>query len=111
VIDIGCPSDAAPFGLVCGRHFEFDISLPAGARQLPADVDAARKSSDDPVEQLTRVLLARYGGPVGAVATAVRPLNPPDERRLPRSPAGRRSVIRQLAIASRDLGKRGRVSR
>jgi hypothetical protein len=48
----------------------------AGERHIPADVDAARNSSDDPHEQLARVLLARHGGPVDAVATAVRPLAP-----------------------------------
>jgi hypothetical protein len=76
-IDISCRAETTPFGLVCGRQFEFDVILPAGERHRPADVDAARDSTDDRSERVTRILLARYGGPVGAVATAVRPLAGP----------------------------------
>jgi hypothetical protein len=76
-IDISCRAVTTPFGLVCGERFEFDVIVPAGERHEPADVDAARQSTDDPSEQVTRVLLARYGGPIGALATAVRPLDRP----------------------------------
>jgi hypothetical protein len=76
-IDISCPAETTPFGLVCGERFEFDVIGPSGGRNEPADVDAARQSTDDPSEQVIRVLLARYGGPVGALATAVRPLDRP----------------------------------
>jgi hypothetical protein len=75
-IDISCDSLTMPFGMVVGGQFEFDIVIAAGERHIPADVDAARNSTDDPHEQVARVLLARHGGPVGAVATAVRPLAP-----------------------------------
>ena len=76
-IDISCRAGTTPFGLVCGNRFEFDVTVPAGERHKPADVDAAGQSTDDPSEQVARILLARYGGPVGAVATAVRPLDRP----------------------------------
>jgi hypothetical protein len=73
-IDIGCPSDAAPFGIASGDRFEFDIAVAAGERRIPADVEAARASTDDPAERVKRILRARYGGPLGGHATAVRPL-------------------------------------
>lgn len=74
MIDISCANETTPFGLVCGDRFEFDVTVRPGERHVPADVEAARNSTDDPVEQTARVLYARYGGPAGAVATAVRPL-------------------------------------
>jgi hypothetical protein len=74
-IDIACPGEATAFGPVLGGRYEFDVVVEAGERIQPADPCEAAASTDEPVEQLTRVLLARHGGPVGAVATAVRPLD------------------------------------
>jgi hypothetical protein len=68
---------ATPFGLVCGERFEFDVIVPSGRRHEPADVHAARQATDDPSGQVVRILLARYRGPVGALATAVRRLDRP----------------------------------
>ena len=74
-IDIGCAGETTAFGIAITQHFEFDITIATGEREVPADVDAARAAGGDPVKRLTRVLLARYGGRVGATATAVRPLD------------------------------------
>jgi hypothetical protein len=47
--------------------------MPVGERPVPPDPDAVEEV-DDRVETISRRLMARYGGPATAVASAVRPL-------------------------------------
>jgi hypothetical protein len=79
-IDIHCPGSVTLLGPVLGCAYEFDVVIPPGAR-LPASASSVVPDiPDDPDEALavlTAVFQSRYGGPVGAIATAVRPLDPP----------------------------------
>jgi hypothetical protein len=74
VIAISCPAAVTALGPGRGRSFEFDVLVPAGARQRPADPDALVKTGEA-VRDLSNYYQARYGGPAGAVATAIRPLD------------------------------------
>ena len=73
VMAINCPSAITALGPVITREFEFDLVVPPGTRRLPPDPDALEPHAD-PVKDISRRLMARYGGPATAVATAVRPL-------------------------------------
>jgi hypothetical protein len=72
VMAINCPDAVTALGPVMRREFEFDVVVPAGEREAPTDLNALEL--DDPVEDLSQRLMARYGGPATAVATAIRPL-------------------------------------
>jgi hypothetical protein len=50
MIDISCANETTPFGLACGGHYEFDVTVRAGERHVSSS-------------QTARVLFARYGAP------------------------------------------------
>jgi hypothetical protein len=72
-ISINCPVAVTMLGPGMRQEYEFDIVVPAGERQRPPDLDAIQPA-DDPVQDISQRLMARYGGPATAVARAVRPL-------------------------------------
>lgn len=71
-LDIACSAAVTLQGPRMHDWFEFDIVVARGNRVLPADVDAAGAGIDDPVTHLSATLMARYGGPAGATAVAIR---------------------------------------
>jgi hypothetical protein len=73
-LNVNCPPETTLVGPRNGEWNEFDIVVPPGARQVPVDPDTAAEGIDDDVERVTAVLMARYGGPAGATAEAVRPM-------------------------------------
>jgi hypothetical protein len=73
VMAINCPSAITALGPGMRRKFEFDVVVPPGTRRLPPDPDALEALAD-PVADISQRLMARYGGPATAVATAIRPL-------------------------------------
>jgi len=77
LLDIAYEPSADLFSLAYGDRAEFDVQVPAGPRPRPRPpaAEAAGPADEDPAQKLARHLLARYGGQVGAVATAVRPLD------------------------------------
>jgi hypothetical protein len=72
-MSINCPRSVTMLGPGMRREFEFDVVVPAGERHTPPDLNAI-EPADDPVEDISQRLMARYGGPATAVATAIRPL-------------------------------------
>ena len=76
VMTIGCPLAITTLGPGMRQEYEFDVIVPAGERQTPPDPDALAPLAD-PVKDISQRLMARYGGPPTAVATAVRPLGAP----------------------------------
>jgi hypothetical protein len=72
VMAINCPTAVTALGPGMRREFEFDVIVPAGERHVPRDPGALEKLAD-PVRDLSQRLMARYGDPATAVATAVRP--------------------------------------
>jgi hypothetical protein len=76
-LDVACPPAASLVGPRLGDWFEFDVTISPGERVVPADPDAAAVAEDDPAERVAAVLFARYGGPAGATAVAIRRLRPP----------------------------------
>ena len=60
-----------------GDWFECYIIIEPGERTAPADPEAAGAGVEYAVEHVTAVLLARYGGPTGATAEAIRRIPPP----------------------------------
>ena len=84
-LDISCPRETTLLGPRLGDWFEFDVVVAAGERQVPPDPEAAAAGIEDPVERTAALLSARYGGPVGATATAVRRM-PPAARRVAGGP-------------------------
>ncbi len=77
-ITIRCPVETTLLGPRMRDWFEFDIDVAPGARVQPADPAAASAGIDDPTEALAATLMARYGGPPGAIARAVRRAAPPE---------------------------------
>jgi hypothetical protein len=74
VMTIGCPTAVTTLGPAMRQRYEFDVVVQAGERREPPDPDAVEATADA-VKTLSRRLMARYGGPATAVATAVRPLD------------------------------------
>lgn len=72
-IAIDCPAAVTALGPVCGLDFEFDVVLPPGPRQAAIDL-ATLPPLEDPVRHISQQLMARYGGPAAAIATAIRPI-------------------------------------
>jgi hypothetical protein len=72
-ISINCPRAVTMLGPGMRQEYEFDVVVPPGERQRPPDLDAI-EPADDPVEDISQRLMARYGGPATAVARAIRPL-------------------------------------
>jgi len=72
-ISINCPRAVTMLGPGIRQEFEFDVVVPPGERQRPPDLDAI-EPADDPVEDISQRIMARYGGPATAVARAIRPL-------------------------------------
>lgn len=72
-ISISCPVAVTMLGPGMRQEYEFDIVVSPGERHTPPDLDAIQPA-DDPVDDISQRLMARYGGPVTAVATAIRPL-------------------------------------
>jgi hypothetical protein len=72
-ISINCPVAVTMLKPGMRQHYEFDVVVPPGERQRPPDLDAI-EPADDPVEDISQRLMARYGGPPTAVARAIRPL-------------------------------------
>jgi hypothetical protein len=75
-IDIHCPAAVTLLGPSCPGEFEFDVHIDPGERVIPQDPDAVAAGVADPEERVTKILIARYGGPPGAIATAVRRIEP-----------------------------------
>ena len=75
-LNVDCPAGATPAGPRNGEWNEFDIVVAPGVRQIPADPGTAGVGIEDAQERLAAVLIARYGGPAGATAEAVRPIGP-----------------------------------
>jgi hypothetical protein len=73
VMAIACPVAVTALGPAMRNEYEFDVIVPVGERHVPPDLDAL-EPREDPVEDISQRLMARYGGPATAVATAVRPL-------------------------------------
>jgi hypothetical protein len=73
VMAVNCPTAVTALGPVMRREFEFDVIVPAGERHVPRDPESIEALAD-PVEDISQRLMARYGDPATAVATAVRPL-------------------------------------
>jgi hypothetical protein len=73
-LNVSCPPETTLVGPRNGEWNEFDIVVAAGVRHVPVDPDAAAAGIADDVERVTAVLMARYGGPAGATAEAVRPM-------------------------------------
>jgi hypothetical protein len=80
-LDVFCPEGTTLLGPRSGDWFEFDVVVDAGARILPPDPDAAAARAEaagaDDLERVAEILLARYGGPAGATAEAIRRAAPP----------------------------------
>jgi hypothetical protein len=72
-IDVLCPAPVTALGPVVGESFEFDVVIPPGARRAGSSAKVDPTDPDDAVAVLAATLRSRYGGPVGATATAVRP--------------------------------------
>ena len=75
-IDIHCPAAVTLLGPTCPGEFEFDVHIDSGERVIPKDPDAVAAGVADPEERVTKILIARHGGPPGAIATAVRRIEP-----------------------------------
>jgi hypothetical protein len=73
-LNVSCPAETTLVGPRNGEWNEFDIVVPPGVRHVPVDPDTAAEGIEDDVERVTAVLMARYGGPAGATAEAVRPM-------------------------------------
>ena len=78
-LNVACPGETTLLGPGVGGWFEFDIVVAPGVRQVPVDPDAAAAGIEDDVERITAVLMARYGGPAGATAEAIRRMQAPPE--------------------------------
>jgi hypothetical protein len=78
-LNVACPGETTLLGPGVGGWFEFDIVVAPGVRQVPVDPDAAAAGIEDDVERITAVLMARYGGPAGATAEAIRRMPAPPE--------------------------------
>jgi hypothetical protein len=76
-LNVACPTEASLLGPRMHDWYEFDIVVAPGTRQAPVDPDAAAAGIEDPVERVTAMLMARYGGPAGATAEAVRRMPAP----------------------------------
>jgi hypothetical protein len=76
VMTIGCPLAITTLGPGMRQEYEFDVIVSAGERRTPPDPGALEPLAD-PVKDISQRLMARYGGPPTAVATAVRPLGAP----------------------------------
>lgn len=76
-IDIACPPATALLGPRLGDWFEFDVVVQPGKRTIPPNPETAAAGIDDCTDRIAVKLLARYGGPVGATAEAVRRVPPP----------------------------------
>jgi hypothetical protein len=74
VLAINCSAAVTALGPACGEEFEFDVIVPSGERREPTGL-SGMLPTDDPVREVSQRLMARYGGPAGAIATAVRPMN------------------------------------
>ena len=79
-LDVSCPEGTMLLGPRMFDWFEFDVVMDAGARVVPLDPEAATAEAAaaglDDAERVAAVLLARYGGPGGATAEAVRRAGP-----------------------------------
>lgn len=73
-IAVDCPAAVTALGPGCGLDFEFDVVVPSGPRHAAVDL-ATLPPVEDPVRHLSQQLMARYGGPAAAVATAIRPMD------------------------------------
>jgi hypothetical protein len=74
-LNVYCPPGTTLVGPRNGEWNEFDIVVAPGLRHIPADPHTAGSGIEDDVERVTAVLMARYGGPAGATAEAVRPMS------------------------------------
>jgi hypothetical protein len=72
-ITVLCPAAVTTFGPIVGESFEFDVVVPPGPRRRSSEAKVESADPRDAVEALTASPLSRYGGPIGATATAVRP--------------------------------------
>lgn len=52
--------------------FEFDVTLPVGARVPPVDPDTVANDESDPDRQFELKFVARYAAPANVIASAVR---------------------------------------
>lgn len=77
MIDVYCPPETTLLGPALERWYEFDVTVDAGERHLPADPNTADAHLSNPVDQLAAVLMARHGGPIEATAQAVRRIPTP----------------------------------
>jgi hypothetical protein len=73
-LSVLCPPETTMLGPCWGMWYEFDVALEAGPRRRPADPDAASAGIEDLAEQFAAVLKAKYFGPAGATAVAIRPI-------------------------------------
>jgi hypothetical protein len=76
-LNVYCPAETTLLGPRNGEWNEFDIVVAPGVRQIPVDPGVAARGIEDDVERVAAALIARYGGPAGATAQAVRPLRAP----------------------------------
>jgi hypothetical protein len=72
-ITVLCPAAVTALGPVVGESFEFDVVVAPGARRRSSEAEVDPGDQGDPVAVLAANLKSRYGGPIGATATAVRP--------------------------------------
>jgi len=74
-IDIRCPAEITALGPALRKRFEFDVVVPAGHRVRPADNVFEIQDKEDEPEVLAAKWSEKYPlGPVGVLATAIRPL-------------------------------------
>jgi hypothetical protein len=78
-LNVACPDETTLLGPGVDGWFEFDIVVAPGVRQVPVDPDAAAAGIEDDVERIAAVLMARDGGPAGAIAEAIRRMPTPPE--------------------------------
>jgi hypothetical protein len=79
-IEILCPAPVTALGPVVGESFEFDVVIPAGARRGSSSAKVDPSDPDDVVAVLAATPQSRYGGAIGATATAVRPCETQGDR-------------------------------
>ncbi len=72
-ITVLCPAAVTALGPVVGESFEFDVVVAPGARRRSSEAKVDPGDPRDAVAVLAASLQSRYGGPIGATATAVRP--------------------------------------
>jgi hypothetical protein len=72
-ITVLCPAAVTTFGPIVGESFEFDVVVPPGPRRRSSEAKVEPTDPQDAVAALAASLQSRYGGPIGATATAVRP--------------------------------------